>query len=62
MEKRIILGEFELDEPRGELHVSNVAREADRTIVNSAADSGYRLDWERTKGKARVYYFPDKKY
>ena len=59
--RKVLLGEFELEDPSRDLHISNVKREADRTTINSATDSGYDLRWEREGRFVRVYYDPNQK-
>jgi|APSaa5957512576_1039674.scaffolds.fasta_scaffold458415_1 hypothetical protein len=50
------LEDVELDDPEGELHVSNVAMEGDRTVINSFQDRDYRSNWQRTSAGANVYF------
>lgn len=58
--KKTFVGRFKLDDPSGPLHVSNVAREVDRTMINGSTDS-HPSYWERDQGYARVYCDPDTK-
>ncbi|MBI2542981.1 MAG: hypothetical protein HYW24_02240 [Candidatus Aenigmarchaeota archaeon] len=54
--KRVLVGKFKLEDPKGMLGVSNVYGESERTVINGYADSGIRLIWEKDGEYANVYY------